>query len=162
MRKSLKNRRMCGVMNKQTADFKVLASQWSTDNGESYNPPCNQNREINRNTNPNTIANIKRHTFSGFSKICACSTCSDVKFSVILWILEKWLKNITYLTGGCGPIWHYHSLCTPVDLSILVAWRIVAFAVVGGPLACQNFEISSLFVHLALPCFNKILSHCWP
>jgi hypothetical protein len=50
----------------------------------------------------------------------------------------------------------------PVDLSILVAWRIVAFAVVGGPLACQNFEISSLFVHLALPCFNKILSHCWP
>jgi hypothetical protein len=50
----------------------------------------------------------------------------------------------------------------PVDLSILVAWRIVAFAVVDRARACQNFEISSLFVHLALPCFNKILSHCWP
>jgi hypothetical protein len=43
----------------------------------------------------------------------------------------------------------------PVDLSILVAWRIVAFAVVGGPLACQNFEISSLFVHLPYPVSTK-------
>ena len=37
-------------MKRQTADFKVLASPCFTGNDESYNPPCNQNREINRNT----------------------------------------------------------------------------------------------------------------
>ena len=45
-------------LHKQTAHFKVLASPCSTYNNESYNPPCNHNREINRNTNPNTITNI--------------------------------------------------------------------------------------------------------
>lgn len=29
----------------------------------------------------------------------------------------------------------------PVDLSVLVALRIVAYAVAGGERACQNFEI---------------------
>ena len=37
-------------MKRQTTDFKVLASSCFTGNGESYNPLCNQNREINRNT----------------------------------------------------------------------------------------------------------------
>jgi uncharacterized membrane protein len=35
----------------------------------------------------------------------------------------------------------------PVDLSILVTWMIVAFAVVGRARACQNFEIGGMFVH---------------
>jgi uncharacterized membrane protein len=43
----------------------------------------------------------------------------------------------------------------PVDLSILVTWMIVAFAVVGRARACQNFEIGGMFVHLALSCFHK-------
>ena len=37
-------------MKRQTTDFKVLASSCFTGNGESYNPLCNQNREVNRNT----------------------------------------------------------------------------------------------------------------
>jgi uncharacterized membrane protein len=37
-----------------------------------------------------------------------------------------------------------------VDLSILVTWRIVAFAVAGEARACQNFEIGCLPFHLAL------------
>jgi hypothetical protein len=32
----------------------------------------------------------------------------------------------------------------PVDLSMLVTWRIVAFAVAGEARACQNFEIGGL------------------
>ena len=38
----------------------------------------------------------------------------------------------------------------PVDLSILVTWRIVAVAVVGEARACQNCEIGGLPFHLAL------------
>ena len=38
----------------------------------------------------------------------------------------------------------------PVDISILVTWRIIAFAVVGEARACQNFEIGGLPFHLAL------------
>ena len=41
-------------------------------------------------------------------------------------------------------------VCVPVDLSILVKWRIAAFAVAGEARACQNFEIGSLPFHLAL------------
>ena len=37
-----------------------------------------------------------------------------------------------------------------VDLSILVTWRIVAFAVAGLSQACQNFEIGDLPFRLAL------------
>jgi hypothetical protein len=36
------------------------------------------------------------------------------------------------------------------NLSILVTWRIVAFAVAGEARACQNFEIGGLPFHLAL------------
>jgi hypothetical protein len=45
-------------MKGQTADIKVLASPCLTSNNESYNPPFNPNKEINRNNNPNTLANI--------------------------------------------------------------------------------------------------------
>ena len=38
----------------------------------------------------------------------------------------------------------------PVDLSILVTWRIVAFAVAGEARDCQNFEIGGVPFHLAL------------
>ena len=38
----------------------------------------------------------------------------------------------------------------PVDLSILVAWRIVVVVVAGEARACQNFEIGGLPFHLAL------------
>ena len=37
-----------------------------------------------------------------------------------------------------------------VDLSILVTWRIVAFAVAGEARAGQNFEIGGLPFHFAL------------
>ena len=47
------------------------------------------------------------------------------------------------------------SVRVPVDLSILVTWRVVAFAVAGGARAFQNFEIGGLFVHLALSCFRE-------
>lgn len=43
----------------------------------------------------------------------------------------------------------------PFDPSILVTWRVVAFAVAGGAWACQNIEIGGLFVHLALSCFRE-------
>ena len=46
----------------------------------------------------------------------------------------------------CGRI----EVHVPVDLSILVTWRIVAFAVAGEARACQNFEISGLPFHLVL------------
>jgi uncharacterized membrane protein len=38
----------------------------------------------------------------------------------------------------------------PVDLSILVTWGIVAFAVAGEARVCKNFEIGGLPFHLAL------------
>ena len=38
----------------------------------------------------------------------------------------------------------------PVDLSMLVTWRIVAFGVAGEARAYQNFEIGGLPFHLAL------------
>ena len=44
----------------------------------------------------------------------------------------------------------------PVDLSILVTWRIVAFAVVGEARACQNFEIGGLPFHLALSILRNV------
>ena len=43
----------------------------------------------------------------------------------------------------------------PVDLSILVTWRIVAFAVAGETRACQKFEISGMSFHLALSCLRN-------
>lgn len=46
----------------------------------------------------------------------------------------------------------------PVDLSVLVALRIVAYAVAGGERACQNFEIGYAIGPLAMPsnsqCFD--------
>ena len=47
-----------GNMKGQSAYFKVFARPCFTGNSRKYNPPYNQNREINRNTNPNNIANI--------------------------------------------------------------------------------------------------------
>ena len=47
----------------------------------------------------------------------------------------------------------------PVDLSILVTWRIVAFAVAGEARACQNFEIGGVPFHLALSSLH-IFSRC--
>jgi hypothetical protein len=38
----------------------------------------------------------------------------------------------------------------PVDLSIFITWRIVAFTVAGEARACQNLEIGDLPFHLAL------------
>ena len=38
----------------------------------------------------------------------------------------------------------------PADLSMLVTWRIVAFAVADEARACQNFEIGGLPFHLAI------------
>ena len=46
----------------------------------------------------------------------------------------------------------------PVDLSILVTWRIVTFVVVGGARACQNFEMSGLLVQ---PAYTKTFT-LWP
>ena len=46
----------------------------------------------------------------------------------------------------CGRI----EVHVPVDLSILVTWRIVAFAVAGETRACQKFEIGGMSFHLAL------------
>jgi hypothetical protein len=46
-----------GNMKGQSAYFKVFARPCFTGNSRKYNPPYNQNREINRNTNPNNIAN---------------------------------------------------------------------------------------------------------
>ena len=46
----------------------------------------------------------------------------------------------------CERIW----VRVPVDLSILVTWMIVAFAVAGEARACQNFDIGGLPFHLAL------------
>ena len=49
----------------------------------------------------------------------------------------------------------------PVDLSNLVTWRIVAFAVASEARVRQNFEIGGLFVHLAFSCFCKNFT-LWP
>ena len=38
----------------------------------------------------------------------------------------------------------------PVDISILVTWRIVAFVVAGEARTYQNFEIGGLPFHLTL------------
>jgi hypothetical protein len=46
----------------------------------------------------------------------------------------------------------------PVDLSMLVTWRIVAFAVAGEARACQNFEIGGLPFHLANPNHKDCIS----
>ena len=43
----------------------------------------------------------------------------------------------------------------PVDLSILVTWRNVAFVVAGEARACQNFEIGGLPFLLALSRFRN-------
>ena len=48
----------------------------------------------------------------------------------------------------------------PVDFSILVTWRIVAFAVAGEARACQNFEIGGLPFHFALSCLHNFT--VWP
>ena len=48
-----------------------------------------------------------------------------------------------------------------VDLSIVVTWMIVAFAVTGRAWAYKNFEIGGLFVHLALSYFRKTF-RMWP
>jgi hypothetical protein len=47
-----------GNMKGQSAYFKVFARPCFIGNSRKYNPPYNQNREINRNTNSNNIANI--------------------------------------------------------------------------------------------------------
>jgi hypothetical protein len=47
-----------GNMKGQSAYFKVFVRPCFTGNSRKYNLPYNQNREINRNTNPNNIANI--------------------------------------------------------------------------------------------------------
>jgi hypothetical protein len=52
---------------------------------------------------------------------------------VILWILEKWLKNINYLTGGCGPIWHYYNICTcsgkPAEYMTWIIYRLLIMTI---------------------------------
>ena len=52
-------------------------------------------------------------------------------------------------------IYEHIGVCVPVDLSILVTWKIVAFVVAGKARACQNFEIGGLRFHLALSSFRN-------
>jgi hypothetical protein len=48
----------------------------------------------------------------------------------------------------CDVIW----VCVPVDLSILVIWKIVLPAVAGEARPCENFEIRALPFHIAFCC----------
>ena len=107
---------------RQTADFIVLASPCFTGNGESYNPPCNQNREINWNANPKYLTpqtlrvffrvkskfrngtNSRTYktslTSSLFSKVLVPSQESDWSCSCMLGVYILHLSTILVLDFG--------------------------------------------------------------
>ena len=66
------------------------------------------------------------------------------QFGTYFWLFEK--NGEFVMLNICERI----GVRVPVDLSILITWRIVAFDVAGEVRAFQNFEIGGLPFHLDL------------